>query len=105
MGVLGIYVLMGILGIVLYDLSLHITHDIFASMLTQLACYSRISRMENGECVIGLKTTALIPLLTFDVVVNIYLTTLFLIPLCSKSMVYTYTYTKINRYNSSLTST
>lgn len=54
-------------------------------MLTRLAFHSRISKLENGQCVIGTETGVLIPLIAFDAVVNIYLTTLFLIPLCSKS--------------------
>ncbi|KAF3291504.1 hypothetical protein TWF970_000717 [Orbilia oligospora] len=40
----------------------------------------RFSYLENGVCRIGAKAFALIPLVTFDVVVNVYLTTLFLIP-------------------------
>ncbi|KAJ4264360.1 hypothetical protein NW762_005558 [Fusarium torreyae] len=39
--------------------------------------------MEHGQCIIGMKTVALLPLLAADVVVNIYLTSLFLIPLKS----------------------
>ncbi|OAQ72055.1 hypothetical protein VFPPC_00116 [Pochonia chlamydosporia 170] len=41
----------------------------------------RIAKIENGQCVIGMKSVAMIPLISFDTVVNIYLTTLFLIPL------------------------
>ncbi|KAK6504510.1 hypothetical protein TWF506_002704 [Arthrobotrys conoides] len=40
----------------------------------------RFSFFENGVCRIGMKKIALLPLITFDVVVNVYLTTLFLIP-------------------------
>ncbi|KAF3190674.1 hypothetical protein TWF788_008195 [Orbilia oligospora] len=40
----------------------------------------RFSYLENGVCRIGAEAFALIPLVTFDVVVNVYLTTLFLIP-------------------------
>ncbi|KAF3187705.1 hypothetical protein TWF788_001924 [Orbilia oligospora] len=40
----------------------------------------RFSFFENGVCRIGMKKVALLPLITFDVVVNVYLTTLFLIP-------------------------
>lgn len=46
---------------------------------------SRIYRMDNNECIIGMERVAMIPLLAFDAGVNIYLTFLFLIPLKSKS--------------------
>ncbi|KAF5541635.1 hypothetical protein FMEXI_7898 [Fusarium mexicanum] len=42
---------------------------------------SRIARIVNGECFIGMKSISMIPLIAFDAVVNIYLTILFLIPL------------------------
>ncbi|KAK2611449.1 hypothetical protein N8I77_004787 [Diaporthe amygdali] len=38
---------------------------------------------EDGMCVIGMERPALLPLIIFDLVVNVYLTTLFLIPLSS----------------------
>ncbi|KAJ9141846.1 Ring finger domain protein [Pleurostoma richardsiae] len=41
----------------------------------------RFTRMENGQCVIGMKKVAMIPLIGFDGLVNVYLTILFLIPL------------------------
>ncbi|KAK7977566.1 hypothetical protein PG988_005056 [Apiospora saccharicola] len=41
----------------------------------------RISRLENGRCIIGARRSVLVPLIACDVLVNIYLTTLFLIPL------------------------
>lgn len=41
--------------------------------------------MDNGECVIGMKSVAMIPLITFDTIVNVYLTIMFLIPLKSRS--------------------
>ncbi|KAK9778838.1 hypothetical protein SCAR479_04462 [Seiridium cardinale] len=41
----------------------------------------RITRLENGLCIIGMKKIAMVPLITFDLLVNIYLTILFLIPL------------------------
>ncbi|KAK1754568.1 hypothetical protein QBC47DRAFT_402982 [Echria macrotheca] len=41
----------------------------------------RITRVENGQCIIGMKKLAMIPLIAFDLLVNIYLTILFLIPL------------------------
>ncbi|EGY15615.1 uncharacterized protein VDAG_06779 [Verticillium dahliae VdLs.17] len=41
----------------------------------------RITRLENGLCVIGMQKVSMIPLISFDAVVNIYLTILFLIPL------------------------
>ncbi|KAM7200501.1 hypothetical protein V8F20_005232 [Naviculisporaceae sp. PSN 640] len=41
----------------------------------------RITRVENGQCIIGMQKLAMIPLIAFDLLVNIYLTVLFLIPL------------------------
>ncbi|KAM0329129.1 hypothetical protein ACHAQA_004425 [Verticillium albo-atrum] len=41
----------------------------------------RITRLEDGLCVIGMQKVSMIPLISFDAVVNIYLTILFLIPL------------------------
>ncbi|KAI1766605.1 hypothetical protein GGR53DRAFT_528451 [Hypoxylon sp. FL1150] len=41
----------------------------------------RVARMEDDQCIIGIKRQALIPLITFDILVNIYLTVLFLNPL------------------------
>ncbi|KAF3082979.1 hypothetical protein TWF102_008768 [Orbilia oligospora] len=42
----------------------------------------RISELHgDGECYIGLRLVANIPLLVFDVVINVYLTSLFLVPL------------------------
>ncbi|KAL1620560.1 hypothetical protein SLS56_009586 [Neofusicoccum ribis] len=41
----------------------------------------RFSRIDNGTCVIGMEKKALLPLIVFDVAVNIYLTTLFIVPL------------------------
>ncbi|KAK3387678.1 hypothetical protein B0H63DRAFT_470687 [Podospora didyma] len=43
----------------------------------------RITRVENGQCIIGMKKLAMIPLIAFDLLVNVYLTILFLIPLSS----------------------
>ncbi|KAK7921114.1 hypothetical protein PG985_009136 [Apiospora marii] len=43
--------------------------------------HSRISRLENGRCIIGARRSVLVPLVFCDVLANIYLTTLFLIPL------------------------
>ncbi|KAK5661511.1 hypothetical protein OQA88_11415 [Cercophora sp. LCS_1] len=43
----------------------------------------RFKRVENGQCIIGMKKVAMIPLIAFDLLVNIYLTILFLIPLTS----------------------
>ncbi|TPX11013.1 uncharacterized protein E0L32_008050 [Thyridium curvatum] len=43
----------------------------------------RISKQESGVCVIGMQKGAMIPLISFDIVVNVYLTILFLIPLSS----------------------
>lgn len=43
----------------------------------------RITKVENGECIIGMQKIAMIPLIAFDLLVNIYLTILFLIPLSS----------------------
>lgn len=41
----------------------------------------RITSLENGKCVIGMQRPVLIPLVSFDLAVNVYLTFLFLIPL------------------------
>ncbi|TLS20996.1 uncharacterized protein PpBr36_10825 [Pyricularia pennisetigena] len=41
----------------------------------------RINRLEDGTCIIGMKKIAMIPLISFDALVNVYLTILFLIPL------------------------
>ncbi|QUC23821.1 uncharacterized protein UV8b_08062 [Ustilaginoidea virens] len=41
----------------------------------------RIARFQDGQCIIGMKSLAMIPLISFDAVVNVYLTMLFLIPL------------------------
>lgn len=44
----------------------------------------RIAHLDtNGMCVIGMERPALLPLIIFDLIVNVYLTTLFLIPLSS----------------------
>jgi len=32
---------------------------------------SRITRVENGQCIIGMKKLAMIPLITFDLLVNV----------------------------------
>ncbi|TEY86661.1 hypothetical protein BOTCAL_0004g00150 [Botryotinia calthae] len=41
----------------------------------------RFANYENGECRIGMKQVAMIPLIAFDILVNVYLTFLFLVPL------------------------
>ncbi|KJZ70545.1 hypothetical protein HIM_10048 [Hirsutella minnesotensis 3608] len=41
----------------------------------------RIAKIENGVCIIGMKGLAMIPLISFDTIVNVYLTCLFIIPL------------------------
>ncbi|KAK4186564.1 hypothetical protein QBC35DRAFT_516091 [Podospora australis] len=41
----------------------------------------RITRVENGQCIIGMQRPAMIPLIAFDLLVNVYLTLVFLIPL------------------------
>ncbi|KAL7902603.1 hypothetical protein HDV63DRAFT_23855 [Trichoderma sp. SZMC 28014] len=48
----------------------------------------RIARMHNGECIIGMEKVSMIPLITFDALVNVYLTIMFLIPL---KRLYSYT--------------
>ncbi|KAK4226444.1 hypothetical protein QBC38DRAFT_228773 [Podospora fimiseda] len=47
----------------------------------------RITKVENGQCIIGMQRPAMIPLISFDLLVNIYLTLVFLIPL---TRLYTY---------------
>ncbi|RVD88110.1 uncharacterized protein DFL_002306 [Arthrobotrys flagrans] len=52
------------------------------SIVIILTFIFRISELHSdGECYIGLRLVANIPLLVFDVVINVYLTSLFLIPL------------------------
>lgn len=46
---------------------------------------SRIAKLKEGECIIGMKSFAMIPLISFDAIVNVYLTIMFLIPLRSAS--------------------
>ncbi|RDA94866.1 hypothetical protein CP533_4272 [Ophiocordyceps camponoti-saundersi (nom. inval.)] len=41
----------------------------------------RIAEIRDGICIIGMKSAAMIPLISFDAVVNVYLTGLFLVPL------------------------
>ncbi|KAL7963619.1 hypothetical protein V8C34DRAFT_300122 [Trichoderma compactum] len=48
----------------------------------------RITEMHNGECIIGMRSAAMIPLISFDTVINVYLTIMFLIPL---KKLYSYT--------------
>jgi len=43
--------------------------------------YFRFAIYEGGSCRIGMKRVAMIPLIAFDILVNVYLTSLFLIPL------------------------
>ncbi|KAH6622851.1 hypothetical protein F5144DRAFT_632284 [Chaetomium tenue] len=43
----------------------------------------RFARVENGECIIGMQRPAMIPLIVFDLLVNVYLTIIFLKPLSS----------------------
>lgn len=48
-------------------------------VLNFLYRFARINR--DGMCIIGMKIIATIPLITFDVVANVYLTSLFIVPL------------------------
>ncbi|KAL5615110.1 hypothetical protein BROUX41_005170 [Berkeleyomyces rouxiae] len=41
----------------------------------------RITYIEDGVCVIGMQDVAMVPLISFDAVVNVYLTVMFLFPL------------------------
>ncbi|XP_044724510.1 uncharacterized protein HRG_02406 [Hirsutella rhossiliensis] len=41
----------------------------------------RIAKLANGWCIIGMRSLAMIPLISFDTFVNVYLTLMFLIPL------------------------
>ncbi|RCI14264.1 hypothetical protein L249_6176, partial [Ophiocordyceps polyrhachis-furcata BCC 54312] len=50
----------------------------------------RIAKIRDGTCVIGMRGAAMIPLISFDAVVNVYLTGLFLIPL---TRLYTFRHT------------
>ncbi|KAH7113360.1 hypothetical protein EDB81DRAFT_670274 [Dactylonectria macrodidyma] len=52
------------------------------SVIVVLNFIFRIAKIdENGVCIIGMKSIAMIPLISFDAVVNVYLTILFIIPL------------------------
>ncbi|OTB04284.1 hypothetical protein M426DRAFT_261999 [Hypoxylon sp. CI-4A] len=62
-------------------ISTKIDLDSIYAILSILSFVYRIARMENGRCIIGIERPALIPFITFDIVVNVYLTTLFLNPL------------------------
>ncbi|KAK2053066.1 hypothetical protein LY76DRAFT_582425 [Colletotrichum caudatum] len=44
----------------------------------------RITHFEDGTCIIGMQTPVILPLISFDAAVNVYLTILFLLPLLSK---------------------
>lgn len=47
----------------------------------------RISFIDTkGKCIIGMEIKALMPLILFEVILNIYLNVLFIIPLRSKSV-------------------
>lgn len=50
---------------------------------------------KTGTCIIGMEKRAMMPLITFDVVVNVYMTILFIVPL---RQLYSYK----NRQNSTL---
>lgn len=78
-GMLGVYIVVVILNFVLY-----VFNQSEGISLSANHC-SRITRMENGQCIIGMKSVAMIPLISFDAVVNVYLTIMFLIPLKSIS--------------------
>lgn len=41
----------------------------------------RFSHIEDGTCIIGMQKKAMMPLIIFDAAVNVYLTTLFIVPL------------------------
>ncbi|KAK1566307.1 uncharacterized protein LY79DRAFT_680877 [Colletotrichum navitas] len=43
----------------------------------------RITHFEDGICIIGMQTPVILPLISFDAAVNVYLTILFLLPLLS----------------------
>ncbi|KAK2042160.1 hypothetical protein LZ31DRAFT_624395 [Colletotrichum somersetense] len=43
----------------------------------------RITHFEDGICIIGVQTPVILPLISFDAAVNVYLTILFLLPLLS----------------------
>ncbi|KAE9380242.1 hypothetical protein N431DRAFT_361713 [Stipitochalara longipes BDJ] len=54
--------------------------------------YFRFAIYEKGTCRIGMKRVAMIPLIGFDILVNVYLTSLFLIPLRGKAPSPLYSY-------------
>lgn len=53
-------------------------------MTNELTSNSRINELKGDVCIIGVKQAVLIGAVTYDVIVNIYLTILFLVPLSSK---------------------
>ncbi|KAI9054227.1 hypothetical protein LZ554_001395 [Drepanopeziza brunnea f. sp. 'monogermtubi'] len=52
-------------------------------LIIALNFYFRFATYKDGTCLIGIKRLAMIPLIAFDILVNVYLTSLFLIPLRS----------------------
>ncbi|WDK18616.1 hypothetical protein CGRA01v4_09901 [Colletotrichum graminicola] len=52
-----------------------------AAIELNLFCCSRITHFEDGICIIGMQTPVILPLISFDAAVNVYLTILFLLPL------------------------
>ncbi|KAB5585901.1 hypothetical protein GE09DRAFT_1210488 [Coniochaeta sp. 2T2.1] len=59
----------------------------------------RITKMQDGQCVIGMQKPAMIPLIAFDVMVNVYLTIMFLVPM---SNMYTFKSAQRTRSNARL---
>ncbi|EPS38667.1 hypothetical protein H072_7630 [Dactylellina haptotyla CBS 200.50] len=50
------------------------------TVVCTLSLAYRVSYFKDGVCRIGMKTFALVPVVAFDAIVNVYLTSLFLIP-------------------------
>jgi hypothetical protein len=65
-GMLGVYLVVSILNFVL---------SVFSSFLGSRCGAdegsSRITRLEDGQCIIGMRKIAMIPLITFDILVNV----------------------------------
>ncbi|KAB2577966.1 hypothetical protein BFW01_g9388 [Lasiodiplodia theobromae] len=51
------------------------------AVLAVLNIIWRFSHIEDGTCIIGMQKKAMMPLIIFDAAVNVYLTTLFIVPL------------------------
>lgn len=75
-GILNAYVVVAILNFVLY-----VTPTTSTAVYEGLAKVAGIASMDQSQLLVGLKRVTIIPLVSFDTVINIYLTIIFPIPL------------------------